>query len=317
MRAALTLCSLLLVAAVAAAAGGLEETPSAPSVPVGQRLRVPITEVIELEEDALGPEVPLSHGPAFALGADGIGPGSHLIITIPGEGTFGCTANYLWQSGSNLYLGAAGHCFLPASKTATHGPGWDYNASGVITKVCVSQCYFGGQTGFIVTGVLKTLGPVAYARQTAAGGDIGNDFGMVVIPGGATGALAPYLRSQMPTWGGPSAEGAIGLGPVVHFGYGLVTGETFPTMARAGVGTVSSPGTGHFLMVGAANLGDSGSAVNTAAASTNQGLHGDRAGGVLTHLVAGAGDIAGTLVSKCKSMTSSHAGISITVNTTL
>src|SRR5919204_6063644 len=46
--------------------------------------------------------------------ARNIGPGSAIIITIPDEGRFGCTANYVWRDGTRLYLGAAGHCFLPA-----------------------------------------------------------------------------------------------------------------------------------------------------------------------------------------------------------
>jgi len=55
--------------------------------------------------------------------AQNIGPGSHLLIEIPGAGTFGCTANFVWASGGTRYLGAAGHCFLPEGTTATHGPG--------------------------------------------------------------------------------------------------------------------------------------------------------------------------------------------------
>src|SRR5213593_294861 len=57
--------------------------------------------------------------------ARNIGPGSALIITIPDEGRFGCTANFVWASGENLYLGAAGHCFLPETRKATHGAGAD------------------------------------------------------------------------------------------------------------------------------------------------------------------------------------------------
>jgi hypothetical protein len=40
--------------------------------------------------------------------AQNIGPGSHLLMEIPGAGTFGCTANFVWASGSTRYLGAAG-----------------------------------------------------------------------------------------------------------------------------------------------------------------------------------------------------------------
>jgi len=61
--------------------------------------------------------------------AQNIGPGSHLIIDIPGAGTFGCTANFIWAGGAARYLGAAGHCFLPEGATATHGAGADFDSS--------------------------------------------------------------------------------------------------------------------------------------------------------------------------------------------
>src|SRR5437899_586448 len=64
--------------------------------------------------------------------AQNIGPGSHLIIDIPGAGTFGCTANFIWAGGAARYLGAAGHCFLPEGATATHGSGADFDSSGVV-----------------------------------------------------------------------------------------------------------------------------------------------------------------------------------------
>src|SRR5437867_8677460 len=92
--------------------------------------------------------------------AQNIGPGSHLIIDIPGAGTFGCTANFVWAAGSIRFLGAAGHCFIPEGTTATHGPGADYDASAVQVSVCVSNCSFGGETGFILTGDLVVLGQV-------------------------------------------------------------------------------------------------------------------------------------------------------------
>jgi hypothetical protein len=71
--------------------------------------------------------------------AKGIGPGSHLIIRMPNSttdrsiGTYGCTANFIWkatqakkgQTVTRLFLGAAGHCFLPEGYTATNGPGAD------------------------------------------------------------------------------------------------------------------------------------------------------------------------------------------------
>jgi hypothetical protein len=215
--------------------------------------------------------------------AQNIGPGSHLLIDIPGAGTFGCTANFVWASGGTRYLGAAGHCFLPEGMTATHGPGADYNASGVHVSVCVSNCSFGGETGFVLTGNLVSLGAVAYARQTAADGDVGNDFGLVTIPA----SLSSSIRTAMPVFGGPTTIASVALGqPLCHYGNGVVVGETFLTMARVGLGTGSTSNSwmGDLL----AAPGDSGSAVVTCGVSGTE-LHGQGAAGVLTHLAVAIG----------------------------
>jgi hypothetical protein len=210
--------------------------------------------------------------------AQNIGPGSHLIIEIPGEGTFGCTANFVWASGSARYLGAAGHCFIPEGTTATHGPGADYDASGVQVSVCVSNCSFGGETGFILTGDLVTLDAVAYARQTDVDGDVGNDFGVVTIPG----SFASLIRPSMPVFGGPTGVEEVELGqPLCHYGNGVLVGETFVTMARVGVGGGSTPK--YWMGDLAAAFGDSGSAVETCESNGTE-IQGRGAAGVLTHL---------------------------------
>lgn len=210
--------------------------------------------------------------------AQNIGPGSHLLITIPGAGTFGCTANFVWADGDVRYLGAAGHCFVPEGLTSTHGPDADFDASGVVVRVCVSDCSFGGETGFTLTGNLVQLGSVAYARQTVAGEDIGNDFGVVTIPP----ALAASIRPSMPVFGGPTETDSIAPGETVcHYGNGVVVGETFVTMARVGAG---GGGDAAFWMGDLpAAPGDSGSAVVTCD-SDGTGFHGRGAAGVLTHL---------------------------------
>jgi hypothetical protein len=79
--------------------------------------------------------------------ARNIGPGSALLITIPDEGRFGCSANFVWSSGGKTYLGAAGHCFIPADKKSTHGAGADYDASGVTVEACVEGCETGFRSG--------------------------------------------------------------------------------------------------------------------------------------------------------------------------
>jgi hypothetical protein len=136
---------------------------------------------------------------AFPGAANGLGTGSALLITIPGAGTFGCTANFIWSDGSRRYLGAAGHCFIPAERRATHGPGADFDASGVTVDACVSSCD-GNFDINQLTGTWVRLGRVAYARQTdGEGNDIGNDFGVVEIPA----ELHDIVRLTMPVWGGP------------------------------------------------------------------------------------------------------------------
>ena len=242
--------------------------------------------------------------------AQNIGPGSHLLIDIPGAGTFGCTANFVWTSGGTRYLGAAGHCFLPEGMTATHGPGADYNASGVQVSVCVSNCSFGGESGFVLTGNLVSLGAVAYARQTAADGDVGNDFGVVAIPA----SLASRIRTSMPVFGGPTTIASVTQGqPLCHYGNGVVVGETFLTMARIGVGTGSTPNSWMGDLIAAP--GDSGSAVVTCGVSGTE-VHGQGAAGVLTHLAVVVGTehgvVFGTTTNRAIAM-GREAGLSLTV----
>jgi hypothetical protein len=148
-------------------------------------------------------------GPLALEAAEKIGPGSALLITIPNEGRFGCTANFVWLGGQQLYLGAAGHCFLPATMKATHGPGADYDASGVEVHVCVNNCDANFRAMTLV-GELVRLGRVAYARQTDATGEeqIGHDFGVVEIPAD----LALQVRRSMPVFGGPTQSDTLETG---------------------------------------------------------------------------------------------------------
>jgi hypothetical protein len=252
-----------------------------------------------------------------------IGPGSPIIITIPDEGRFGCTANFVWAQGTTLYLGAAGHCFLPADKKATHGPGADYDASGVTVQVCVENCEGNFRTALLV-GKLVTLGHVAYARQTNATGDedVGNDFGVVEIPPEA----ASLVRPQMPVWGGPRGIAELEPGSFgCHYGNGVVFGETFLTKARVGVG---GGGDKDFWMGDfAGSFGDSGSGL-VACESDVGGFHGLGAVGVLTHLGVAAcpcsvnfkhlrvkaehGIIFGTTVRRAKAM-ATEAGLKLSI----
>lgn len=223
-------------------------------------------------------------------GATGIGPGTHLLIDI-GDDTFGCTAGWLWQDGSGYLLSAAGHCFLPEGSVATHGPGAD-TAGASRVSACVSACDFGGQSGFLLTGELVDLGPLAYARQTVGDDPIGNDFGLVRIPAW----LVPQLRPDMPVYGKATLARDIVPGdPICFFGAGAAVGETSPTMARRGVGLMTL-GDGSWRMAAPSAVGDSGAAVATC---TPDG-RAVAAAGVLTHLAGGM--IAGTTMARSQEM---------------
>ena len=263
-------------------------------------------------------------GPFTLEAAERIGPGSALVITIPGEGRFGCTANFIWAGGKKLYLGAAGHCFLPATRKATHGPGADYDASGVEVTVCVNNCD-GNFRSMTLVGELVRLGPVAYARQTNATGEeqVGHDFGVVEIPV----ELASQVRRAMPVFDGPTGVDTLDQGEFgCHFGHGLVVGETFPTKARVGVGGGSDKD--FWLGDFAGAFGDSGSAM-VSCTPTDSGFEGRGAIGVLTHLGASAcpcdvtfkgfkikaehGVIFGTTVARAIAM-AKEAGLSLAVS---
>ena len=209
--------------------------------------------------------------------AGDIGPGSAIIITIPNEGSFGCTANFVFTDRGVQYLGAAGHCFLPPDRTATHGPGADYDASGVVVEVCVSGCEGNFDTNQLL-GTWVELGNVAYARQQTGSQAVGHDFGVVEIPA----ALSDRVRTSMPVWGGPTGTHTLALGdPACHYGNGVVFGEVFLTKARVGVGggSTAESWAGDF----AAAFGDSGSGL-VACEPAGATLAGAGAVGVLTHL---------------------------------
>jgi hypothetical protein len=219
-------------------------------------------------------------------GAEGIGPGSPILITIPNDGTYGCSANFIWRDGSKYYLGAAGHCFIPSTTKSTHGEGADYDASGVTVEVCVDGCE-GNFDAMTLVGTVVTLGRVAYARQTdpTATNDVGNDFGVVEIPAEAV----HLIRPGFPVWGGFSGVETMEFGKYAcHYGNGVVTGETFATKARVGVGGGSDDDAWYGDFVAA--FGDSGSGI-MGCEPDGLSFSGTRAIGILTHLGVGTGDI--------------------------
>ena len=277
---------LLLAATFAAACDSLSPPPTPPAtslVPAGIELRRPRVDVTGWAN--LATTIPVALVTPAAAG--NIGTGSALLITIPVEGRFGCTANFVWAAGGTRYLGAAGHCFIPADRAATHGPGADYDASGVVVDVCIEGCEGNFRTNQI-TGTWVRLGRVAYARQTLDGEDVGNDFGVVEIPQ----AVRDFVRLDMPVWGGPTGTETLNLGDYgCHYGHGLGVGEVFVTKARVGVGGGSDAAAwmGDF----AAAFGDSGSGLVGCVNDGVGSFTGTGAIGVLTHIGVSADETSG------------------------
>lgn len=293
------------------------DAPALPPAPLGwtwsvhedtapERLRVSVDSVTDVKDLS---ERQRDGVPPLPEDAVGIGPGTPILVTIPGEGTFICTANYVFEDGGRVYLGSAGHCFIPSGKKATHGSGADYDASGVKVAACVNFCFFGGlTTGFL--GSFVTLGQVSYARQTGSGGDIGNDFGVVEIPASAQ----PYVRAEMPMWEGPTGlDGTERTGGmVVHYGNGIDAGTFMPTKGRAGTGLNDGDAkswTANILI----NGGDSGSAINHGSTAIGTDVVEGRAAlGVVTHgIITGVVPLGwGTTIEQGISM-ATEAGLSL------
>lgn len=262
------------------------------------------------------------HGPPVPADSVGIGPGSTLISYF--DGFVGiCTAAFIWKDPNTgkVYIGAAGHCFMDSDFEATHGPDADYDpARTTRIRVCVSTC-LGGASGLfsaafgIYPSATRDLGKLAYARQTLAGVDVGNDFGIVEIPP----ALHDEIRTDLPVWNGPNTAEFQPLPPgnfVAQYGNGIVLGEVFPTKARMGIGAGSNDS--RWIAAMASSQGDSGSAVVTATATvgTNPSVEGQRPVGMLTHLSCclAAGNpytTAGTTVPRAIEMARQDAGINL------
>lgn len=290
MRISARLSALALAATLAACADAPPEltAPEAPSADLLsqsdtdiqiKRPRIDVTKWVN-KTIRKPPNLLLPAGP------EGIGPGSPILITIPNDGTYGCSANFVWRDGAKYYLGAAGHCFVSATAKSTHGEGADFDASGVTVDVCVQTCE-GNFDAMTLVGTVVTLGRVAYARQTdpTATADVGNDFGVVEIPA----AAVHLIRPSMPVWGDFEGVEEMEFGKnACHYGNGIVTGETFITKARVGVGGGSDADSwyGDFI----AAPGDSGSGI-IGCETNGLSFSGTRAIGVLTHLGVGTGEV--------------------------
>jgi hypothetical protein len=234
----------------------------------------------------------------------GIGPGAPLRIEIEGDGTYGCTASWIFTDGADLLLGAAGHCFLPLDVATTHEDGAEvYDRSRTTVSVCVVDCEFGGISSFLSGGYVE-LGPLVYARQESASGEqVGWDFGVAEIPA----ELEDLVRTTMPVFGGPTdAVEMVSGDQVCHYGNGVAVGEVFLTKARSGLGLFAEPDA--WFAATAAAPGDSGSALQTCA-TTADGFVGEGAVGTLTHITLAG--IAGTTDARSIELAATDADLAL------
>jgi hypothetical protein len=257
---------------------------------------------------------------------DLIRPGQLLLTTIPGQGTFICSASFVFKdnaSPANYYLATAGHCVMPPTAVATHGVGANYNPSGVVVNACYRNCVFGGELSGLPPEQFVTVGPVVYARQSQAtaavgctAGQIGNDFALVKI----NPALYPLniVTPRMAVWSGPYVFGlgVEGTGKLlVHHGNGIELGTVEPTKARAGVSLDDGILCSFQALISVAG-GDSGSAISLAMAGTTPEpvLSGGEALGTITHALGGAAPPAyGTTVYRAINMAKTDANLTISL----
>lgn len=240
MRAWLALPMLLLVAAPALAGVALPgcdaETDPARLPPVGMTLEQLLAAGWRLEP-LIAPVVPGQEPAEDFHGCGGIRPGTRLVI----NGAWQCTANFVYRDEVGaLYLGTAGHCGVAGDSVAVPGVG--------------------------------RIGDIAYSTGN---GGVGHDFLLVRIYPQHYG----LVRSTMCHWGGPTAiaeDENYGLAPVplLHYGHGVLWGETPVTRPRAGAIHDLTVGTRDFDFVGTIAPGDSGSGIQFATG---------HAVGVITH----------------------------------
>lgn len=284
-------------------------------------------------------------GAAIPERAGGIRPGSQMFIERD-DGTAGCTANFVWRGGGpgeaaessnadraesdavpggDLYIGAAGHCFLtdgPASENAARDHEDGEDVSGYTVSVC-RECTVGGVTGLVVRGEVVELGEIVYARQVNPDPDddsgVGHDFGVVRIPEEKADLVDPSL----PQWGGPrgvSPEAVPEGEPVHQYGAGAGNGEVFPTMGTSGVSRGDNGTPESWYAALRASPGDSGSPLVSSDPGSAPST-GDAAAGILTHISwttppdadPGEVGIAGTTIGRCKEMAREDVGLDLSV----
>lgn len=269
-----------------------------------------------------------SSSPPLPERSRGIRPGSLMFVHFPNGTTAGCTANFVWRevdtADPNLYIGAAGHCFLPsdanASANAQRQSETDdevYDVSELEVELC-EHCTFGGTTGlYALRGTTIQLGEVAYARQKLPdGSELGHDFGLVTIPASAADAV----DRSLPQWGGPHGvtNDAVAQGETVHqYGAGVGNGEVYSTQGRTGISQGDRASPESWVATTRASPGDSGAPLVSSSAPSDLPPHGENAGGILTHIVLSSDPFetgtAGTTIGRCKELASTDANLDLAV----
>ncbi|HLF99756.1 MAG TPA: hypothetical protein VI916_04745 [Acidimicrobiia bacterium] len=222
-----------------------------------------------------------------------LGPGTPLVITRP-DGTWGCTANFIWRSGGTKYLGTAGHCLFPTPSRI---------------QACVSGCVFGVTSGAVLSPLVDVCN-LNCSFPVIANGGVGNDFGLIGLANSTS-----TLRYTVPVFGGPVGSIALTAGqPVCYYGNGLGVGEVFATKARVAIGAGATANA--WYADGAASLGDSGAPVVKCDPHTSDAIRGSAAIGIETHgpcaSVIPARTMCGTTVARAIGLAAS-SGLSISI----
>jgi hypothetical protein len=163
--------------------------------------------------------------PVSSLAFLGIRPGQLIILTSADGSTISlCTANFVFASGGQFFIGTAGHC----------------GAKGDSVDMV-----------FLPNGIAN-IGSVVFSTGDAG---VGNDFALISI----NPALNQWVSPSMAFWGGPTGA-YTGTGPAVveHTGWGLVVGTG--GTPRVGLGTLWTPN--EWVFDGVITPGDSGSGAN-------------------------------------------------------
>src|SRR3954453_23198533 len=212
-----------------------------------------------------GKRPPKAAGPGATDVCPGIDPNSPTPATsVVSAGTcevypYGCTANFIYSSGSQKYIGTAGHCVDKVGQdiymqVSTPGVGASIADIGTVTKF--------------------------------VNGGVGNDYSVIAIKSGFT------VDPKLPEGGPQGIYTGCGPMPVLHYGhgYGVAVGQ-----GKLEGGLATNWYDDGYGWTGAGAPGDSGSAVVTASGFQAAG---DFTHLIVDPLAYPGSDLAGTRITK-------------------